>query len=117
MMLYHSSPAKGIDKLIPSFRSKSKGKYFYPTNRVFFTIQKDINPYKFGLGKGKFINTGSTVSLYKYTPKKTYSEVYMDPTYSLKGEIGLRSVYVETNSPIPVIDITNQKQGLLKGKI
>jgi len=118
MILYHSSPAKGIDKLIPSFKSKTQGKYFYPSNRVFFTVQKDINPYKFGLGKGKIINTGATTKLYKYTPKKKYQEVFMDPTYSLKGEIGLRSVYVETNSPIPVIDITNKKSdvfGNVKG--
>lgn len=109
MILYHSSPAKGIKELIPTFKSKTKGKYFYPSNRVFFTIQKDINPYKFGLGKGKIINTGSTTKLWKYTPKKRYQEVYMDPTYSLKGEIGLRSVYVETDKPIPVIDITNMQ--------
>jgi hypothetical protein len=118
MILYHSSPAKGIKELIPTFKSKTQGKYFYPSNRVFFTIQKDINPYKFGLGKGKFINTGSTTKLYKYTPKQKYQEVFMDPTYSLKGEIGLRSVYVETNSPIPVIDITNRKSdvfGNVKG--
>lgn len=106
MILYHSSPAKNIKELIPTFKSKTQGKYFYPSNRVFFTVQKDINPYKFGLGKGKIINTGSTVKLYKYTPKKEYREAYMDPTYSLKCEIGLRSVYVETDSPIPVIDIT-----------
>lgn len=118
MILYHVSPAKNIKELLPSFKSKTAGKYFYPSNRVFFTIQKDINPYKFGLGKGKIINTGSTVKLYKYTPKKKYQEVFMDPTYSLKGEIGLRSVYVETDSPIPVIDITKMKSdvfGNVKG--
>lgn len=109
MILYHSSPAKGISKLIPSFKSKTQGKFFYPSNRVFFTVQKDINPFKFGLGKNKYIPI-KDVKLFRYTPKKEIREVYIDPTYSLRGEINLRSVYIETDQPIPVIDITSAKR-------
>lgn len=109
MILYHSSPVKGLKELKPTFKSRHPDKYFYPTSRVYFTIQKDINPYKYGLGKGKFINTGSTTKMYKYTPKKKYLEAYIDPAFSLGGEISNRAVYIETTSPIPVVDITHDK--------
>jgi hypothetical protein len=108
MYLLHSTHVGGINKLIPSFKSKSKGKYFYPSNRVFFTVQKNINPYKFGSGKNKYIPVASQ-KMYKYTPKKPYQTAFIDPSYSMKGEINLRSVYIETDKPIEVIDITNAK--------
>jgi hypothetical protein len=114
MLLYHASPAKGIDKLIPAFKSKTAGKFMYPNNRVFFTVQKKINPFKFGLGKHKYLPIkDKDVELYYYTPSKPITTVYIDPTYSLKGEANLRSVYVETDSPIPVIDITHAKKDIV----
>lgn len=109
MLLYHSSPAKGITELIPSFKSKTKGKFLYPSKRVYFTVQKEINPFKYGMGKNKYIST-STTKLYKYTPAKEITQVYIDPTYAIFKE---RSVYVDTDSPIKVINITNTKKDFL----
>jgi hypothetical protein len=111
MRLFHSTTVKGIDNLIPAFKSKTKGKYFYPSKRVFFTVQKNINPYKFGSGKHKYLNIADT-KMYKYTPKQLYQTAYIDPSYSLKSEGGLRSVYIETDKNIPVVDITNAKTDL-----
>jgi hypothetical protein len=37
--LVHISPADNIQALQPSFRSKVKGKYMYPSKRIFFTIK------------------------------------------------------------------------------
>lgn len=114
MILYHSSPAKGITQLIPSYKSKTKGKFLYPDKRVFFTVQKNINPFKFGMGKHKYLPIkDKDTKLYKYTPAKPIGTVYIDPTYSLRGEQGLRSVYVKTESPINVKDITNAKKNIV----
>ena len=88
--LIHISPVEGIKELVPSFRSKVKGKYMYPTKRVFFTIAKDIKPTKCGL-EGQKTN--------RYTPTKEIKTAYIDPTYA---DFGSGSVYVETDAPISV---------------
>ena len=108
MLLYHTSPAHGITELIPAFKSKTKGKFFYPQKRIYFTVQKKINPFKYGMGTNKFIST-STAKLYKYTPAKEITTVYIDPTYAMFSE---RSVYVDTDTPIKIIDITNAKKDI-----
>lgn len=88
--LVHISPADNIQALQPSFRSKVKGKYMYPSKRIFFTIKKDINPTKAGIQHTK---------TYRYTPTAEIKTAYIDPTYA---DYGSGFVYVETNSPIPV---------------
>lgn len=88
--LIHISPAKNIDALIPSFRSKIKGKYMYPSKRVFFTLVKDIKPTKAGLER---------TNTYRYTPKSKITYAYIDPTYA---DIGSGSVYIDTENSIPV---------------
>lgn len=88
--LIHVSPVDDIKELIPSFRSKVKGRYMYPSKRVFFTIAKDIAPTKAGLEHKK---------LSRYTHKKEIREVWIDPTYA---DFGSGSVYVETDETIPV---------------
>lgn len=88
--LIHVSPVQSIKQLIPSFRSKVKGKYMYPNKRVFFTIAKDIKPTKSGLEGQK---------TYRYTPINNINEAYIDPTYC---DFSSGSVYVETEQPIPV---------------
>lgn len=88
--LIHVSPVDDIKELIPSFRSKVKGRYMYPTKRVFFTVAKDIAPTKAGLEHKK---------LSRYTPKQEIREVWIDPTYA---DFGSGSVYVETDGTIPV---------------
>ena len=88
--LVHISPVDNIKALEPSFRSKVKGKYMYPSKRVFFTIKKDINPVKAGL-KG--------TKTYRYTPTADIRTAYIDPTYA---DYGSGFVYVETDKSIPV---------------
>lgn len=97
--LIHVSPVQGIKELIPSFRSKVKGKYMYPTKRIFFTVAKDIKPTQAGL-EGQKTN--------RYTPRQDITEAYIDPTYS---EFSSGSVYVETDHPIPVMSF---KKKMLK---
>lgn len=79
-----------IDAMKPAFRSKTKGKYLYPSKRCFFTCIKAIASNKAGLEHQK---------LHKYTPKTPITEAYIDPTYA---DFGSNSVYVETENPIPV---------------
>ncbi len=109
MLLYHTSPTKGITELTPAYKSKTKGKFLYPSKRVYFTVQKEINPFKYGMGTNKFIST-STAKLYKYTPAKEITQVFIDPTYAMFSE---RSVYVDTETPIKVIDISNAKKDIV----
>lgn len=87
--LIHSTPVD-ITELKPAFRSKTVGKYMYPTKRVFFTCIKAIEANKAGL-EGKKTN--------KYTPKTPIKVAYIDPTYT---DFSSNSVYVETETPIPV---------------
>lgn len=88
--LIHVSPVKNISSLIPSFRSKTKGKYMYPNKRIFFTVAKDIKPKQAGLeGKNTF----------RYTPKDNIKTAYIDPTYS---DFASGAVYIETDRDIPV---------------
>lgn len=88
--LIHTSPISDIKSLVPSFRSKTKGKFFYPSKRVFFTVAKDINPRKNGTQNTK---------LTKYVTKQEFTDVYIDPTYTsfMDG-----SVMIITDKPIPV---------------
>ena len=88
--LIHISPVENIKELIPSFRSKVKGKYMYPTKRCFFTIAKDIKPTQAGLEKQKTT---------KYVTRGEFETAYIDPTYA---DFKSGSVYIETESPIPV---------------
>lgn len=88
--LIHVSPADNIQNLEPSFRSKVKGKYMYPTKRCFFTVAKNISTNKAGLEKQK---------LTRYTTKDNISTAYIDPTYA---DFASGSVYIETDKSIPV---------------
>jgi hypothetical protein len=112
VQLFHSSPANNIKELVPTFKSKTKGKFLYPMKRIYFTVQKQINPFKYGMGDNKFIPISKT-KLSKYTPKNIISEVYIDPTYALFGD---RSVYVNTDKPIEVLNITGLKSNMF-GKV
>lgn len=100
--LTHVSPVEGIKELIPSFRSKTKGKYMYPTKRVFFTVTRDIKPTQAGL-------EGQKTS--RYTPKQDIKSAYIDPTYS---DFSSGAVYVETDTPIPVETLEKKLLGIFK---
>lgn len=100
--LIHVSPVDDIKELVPSFRSKVKGKYMYPTRRCFFTVAKDIKPTQAGLEHMK---------LTRYTPVKDIRVAYIDPTYA---DYGSGSVYVETESPIPVVKFVKKLFSLFR---
>lgn len=99
MKLVHTSPADNITALNPAFKSKTKGKFFYPNNRIYFTVQKNINPFKYGVDK--------KTKLTQYTPANKILTAYIDPTYAIFKE---RSVYVETEKPIPVVNYVKQSK-------
>lgn len=98
--LVHVSPVSGIKELIPSFRSKVKGKYMYPSKRVFFTVKGEIRKNQAGL-EGQKINS--------YKTKNHFGTAYIDPTYSQYKD---GCVYIETDTPIPVVQ--NVKAGIAK---
>lgn len=101
--LVHVSPVQGIKELIPTFRSKVKGKYMYPSKRCFFTVKGTIRKNQAGLEKQKITS---------YKTKNHYNTAYIDPTYS-KFKDGC--VYIETESPIPVVPfISSVVKKLLK---
>lgn len=102
--LIHVSPVAGIRELIPSFRSKTKGKYMYPSKRVFFTVAKDIKPTQAGL-------EGQKTS--RYTPKEEIRTAYIDPTYA---DFASGAVYVDTEQNIPVETLETKWEKLFKKK-
>ena len=95
--LLHVSPADNITELKPSFRSKVKGKYLYPSKRVYFTLGKSIPGNKAGLEK-------STTT--KYTPKETIKTAYIDPACT---NFNIGAIFVPTSLPIPVEKINETK--------
>lgn len=90
--LLHVSPVEGITELKPSFRSKVKYRFLYPTNRVYFTLGKEISTKKSGLENKK---------LFKYTPKENIKTVFIDPVCP---DFNTGAIFVETSLPIPVED-------------
>ena len=97
--LKHVSPASDIDKLNPTYRSKTTGRFFYPNPRVYFTIKKQIAANKAGLEGAK---------LTSYKPKERIDTCYIDPTYT---KISDGAVFVPTTSPIPVVRSDANKKG------
>lgn len=100
--LLHVSPNKKIEELKPTFRSKTVGKYMYPSPRVFFTLSKMIKPTQAGL---------EHMSLKKYTPVDAIQTAYIDPTYT---DHKTGSIYVETNFPIKVTDFDKKMHKMMK---
>ena len=94
--LLHISPKDDIKELIPTFKSKTGGKYFYPSSRCFFTVDKEIDIWRAG-------NVGKKTT--KYATKDNYKTAYIDPTYNTSKD---RSVYIETDSPIPVLKVEDK---------
>lgn len=88
--LIHTSPVNNIKALVPTFKSKTKGQYFYSSKRVFFTVLKPVNQFRAGT-KGQKVT--------KYTPIKHIDYAYIDPTYIHFND---NCVFVETDEPIPV---------------
>lgn len=97
--LIHTSPKSDLPELEPTFRSKAKGKYLYPSKRVFFSVgKKAVKPTKCGLEGQK---------TFKYRPKEDIKAVYIDPTYP---EFKLGYCYIDTSFPIPVERLDKVKE-------
>lgn len=95
-LLIHTSKVSGIRELKPSWKSKTTGRWLYPEQRVYFTIGKQIDPTKAGLEKS---------TLYKYTPRETFSTAYIDPDVpSFKDG----AIFIKTSAPIPVIPLVEK---------
>lgn len=103
VQLTHVSPTDNIDALKPTFRSKTKGKYLYPSNRVFFTVKGKVKKTNAGLEGQKLIT---------YHPKQHYDFAYIDPTCSDFSKNN-GCVYIDTDVPIPVVK-EEEKSGFKK---
>lgn len=100
--LLHVSPVKGIKELKPAFRSKTVGKYMYPSPRCFFTLGKAIKPTKAGL---------ENKEIFRYTPCDLMKMAYIDPTYT---DFKTGAVYIETSMPIKVMDFDKKMEQIFK---
>ena len=96
--LVHMSPVKGIRELTPTFRSKTKGAYFYSSPRVYFVIgKKPLSSKRFGVDED--------VKLQKYTPKYDYKFAYIDQSNPGRDT---GAVFIDSKLPIPVV-YSNEK--------
>ena len=106
-MLLHASPVKGIKELEPTFRSKVRGRYLYPSKRVYFTIGKQVSTRKGGMN--------GVSKLYRYTPRESIKTAYIDPACT---DFGMGAIYIDTMFPIPVKQLEDKPPkgilGLLK---
>ena len=110
--LIHIAPVDNIKELQPAFRTKTKGKFMYPSKRVFFTVGKAINPFKNGMVTSKNpleqLKQRSEAKIFKYTTKADkVGDVYIDPTYN---QVGDSSVMVITEKPIPVMKFQDKME-------
>ena len=67
-------------------------------------LERDIKPTKAGLEGQK---------LTRYTPKQEIKTAYIDPTYA---DFGSGSVYVETETPIPVMKYAKKLLDIFKDR-
>ncbi len=96
--LYHMSKVAGIKELIPQFRGKSVTSYLYDKPRIYFTIRRHLPKF---MADYKFYEKMNV-----YMCKEKIKYAFVDPLVwtSLQG-----AVYVETNKPIPVEELTANK--------
>ena len=92
--LVHISSNKSVKELIPSFFSKINGWFNPPSKRVYLKIDKDT----------PLPDTGSKV---KYTPKENIRTAFID-TGAESYKNG--SVYMDTQFPVPVKPIKDDKK-------
>ena len=97
-VLYHMSKVGGITELIPAFKGKSARGFLYDKPRIYFTIRKNMPKF---LADYKF-----NEKLHMYVCKEPIRQAYVDPLVwsNLQG-----AVYVESNKPIKVEEITKEK--------
>lgn len=105
-ILYHMSQVDGIKELNPVFRGKSIKGFMYDKPRVYFTIRKNMPKFLADYRKNE--------KLHMYIAKKEIRDVYVDPLVwaNLYG-----AVYVETNTPIPVDQVSTSLLSKLLDRI
>ncbi len=89
--LTHFSPEDKLTELEPTFKSKTAGKFFYDSSRVYFTIKEKLDPFKFGVARGS--------KRICYQTDDYIPVAYIDPTYILFRD---RCCYIDTQKPIKV---------------
>ena len=104
--LYHMSKVAGIKELIPAFRGKSAKGYLYDKPRIYFTIRKNMPKF--------LADYKPTEKVHLYLVKQPITSVYVDP---LVWSYAQGAVYIETNKPVPVEELTNQNRESLLSKI
>ena len=93
--LIHTSKEGNIKELKPSFCSKVKGLFMWPSKRVYFSLGKKLSA-------DEIHERNNTGKLYHYTPAETIRTAYIDPEIT---NFNSASVYVDTSFPIKVINI------------
>lgn len=93
--LYHMSKVGGIKELLPFFQGKAARGYLYDKPRIYFTIRKNMPKF--------LADYKPNEKLHMYICKENIKHVYVDPLVwsNLQG-----AVYVETNKPIKVEEVT-----------
>lgn len=108
--LYHTTHIKGLSELKPCFRAGGDKKRYttadslYPTSRVYFFVN---NPgYRTNTdNSGEFKISYDNIYIYEYTVTKTMT-VNVDTEASSSSY--RKAVFIETEKPIPVKDVTDQ---------
>lgn len=96
--LYHMSKVEGITELNPYFRGKAVKGFLYDKPRIYFTIRRRMPKF---LADYKF-----NEKLHMYICKEKIRYAYVDPLVwsPIQG-----AVYVESNKPIKVEELTSAK--------
>lgn len=96
IVLYHMSNVDGITELKPCFKGKAVKGFLYDKPRVYFTIRKHMPKFL-----ADYRKPGQKVHM--YICKEPIKQAYVDPLVwsNLQG-----AVYVETNKPIKVEQLT-----------
>lgn len=98
--LFHTSSKTGLTKLEPCFKSYHNGivETLYPNKRIYFSKNYPMNRTGFNWdGKGR---------VYEYKFSGTINA-------KIDEELGKPACFIETNSDIPVVDVTDE---ILKNK-
>ena len=97
--LYHMSKVAGIKELMPFFRGKSERGYKYDKPRIYLTIRKNMPKL--------MADYRADVKMHMYLVKEPVRQVFVDPL--LWGYVS-GAVYVETNKPLKVEEITDKEK-------
>lgn len=97
--LYHMSKVAGITELKPFFRGKAAKGYKYDKPRIYLTIRKNMPKIMADYKAGE--------KMHMYLVKEPIKNVFVDP---MLWGYASGAVYIETNRPIKVEEITDKKK-------